>query len=64
MYREEEVGGRKWSNGCRTHKKKKNIITIKNKKKEKKARRCKERSIKNQVMKQTEKNQQYRDEEK
>lgn len=45
-------------------KKKKNIITIKNKKKEKKARRCKERSIKNQVMKQTEKNQQYRDEEK
>ena len=35
--------------------KKKNIITIKNKKKENKARRCKVRSIKNQVMKQTEK---------
>lgn len=47
MYREEEVGDRKWSGRCKAHThKEQNIVVIKNRK-ENGARRFKERSMKN-----------------
>lgn len=49
MYREEEVGGRKWSNRSRAHTQ--NILIINKKKKETNTRTYKERTIKNQVIK-------------